>query len=339
MNLHTAMQMVRGGRLPLFRKLSGLVQAAEAQSFYAAASSAGLLRTLAAGPLDARAVALQLGLDAEAAGPTVAAWLDVGVAVGALSRRDGAYGLHSDLARGLALPENDDLAAMMEEVGTLHHRLVLDSPALLRAGQRLRLADQDGEVIARSSRALEPFVQEAIDEVLPRQGRLRLLEVGCGSGTHVRHALLRNPELEVLALELQAEVAQAARRNLAAWGLAERCRVQSGDFRELALEGGFDLLTLHNNIYYFPMSDRVDLLRRARGMLRPGGRILLTTACPGGSAPIQVLHLWGLMTQGAGPLPSPEEMKAQLQEAGFGELQAKNRMAPLDSFWSFSGTA
>ena len=39
-----------------------------------------------------------------------------------------------------------------------------------------------------------------------------------------------------------------------------------------AAEPAFDLATLHNNIYYFPVAERVSLLRHVRGFLRPGGR-------------------------------------------------------------------
>ena len=79
---------------------------------------------------------------------------------------------------------------------------------------------------------------------------MRLLEVGCGSGTYIRYATDRNSELTALGLELQPQVADMARRNLAAWGLSDRAEIETGDIRERKPTPVFDLVTLHNNLYY-----------------------------------------------------------------------------------------
>ena len=60
---------------------------------------------------------------------------------------------------------------------------------------------------------------------MPTRGALRLLEVGCGDATLLRYALLRNPELTALAVELDPAVAERARANLAEWGLSKRAEV------------------------------------------------------------------------------------------------------------------
>lgn len=73
-------------------------------------------------------------------------------------------------------------------------------------------------------------------------------------------------------------------------------------------------------------------------MLRPGGRILLTTGCAGGSAGMAALDLWAASTSGCGPLPSPTELVAQLREAGFEEAKAE-RLLPGESYFAFTGRA
>ncbi|MGH3376518.1 MAG: SAM-dependent methyltransferase, partial [Actinoallomurus sp.] len=197
--------------------------------------------------------------------------------------------------------------------------------------------DQDGAVIARSTRVIQPFVEEAIARTLVRTRPVRLLEVGCGSGTYVRYAASLNPRLTALAIDLQQEVADKAAKNMAQWGLADRVETRRCDLHDLDLEPQFDLVTLHNNIYYFPEADRVAALERARSLLAPGGRLLLTSSCQGGSAGIEVLNLWFEYADFGGPLPRELDLVAQLEQAGFRDVQAR-RLIPGEQFRAFTAT-
>src|SRR5437867_2674560 len=224
------------------------------------------------------------------------AWLRVGVGLGELRAGPSGYGLRGALARKLTDPRHDAAAALVEEAARLHSVWLLESPARLRAGRRFTLADQDGRLVARSSRLVEPFVCEAIDDVVPRAGPVRLLEIGCGSAVYIRHAAGRNPELTALGLELQPEVAALAAENVSAWGLARRVAIEAGDVMARAAEAAFDLATLHNNIYYFPVEDRMRVLRHVRAFLGPGGRLLLTTLCQGKGVGVDILDRWAATT-------------------------------------------
>ena len=246
----------------------------------------------------------------------------------------GDVSLPSYLARQLARPANDAIAAILEEVATLHYRLVLESPTRMAAGRRFTLADQDGVLVARSSPLLRPFGHEAIDEVVPRSGAFRMLEVGAGSGTYIRYAAERNPELSAVGLELQPDVADFANANLREWGLERRAHVEPGDVRDRKPEPEFDLVTFHNNIYYFPVAERVALLRHARGFLRPGAAIVFTTACGGGSPTSIGLDIWSAGTERCGRLPEPEELVVQMREAGFDDARASS-LFPGEKYYAF----
>ncbi len=121
------------------------------------------------------------------------AWLDIGVRLGELGFDDGCQ-LRGRAAKALGDPRNDTVAAALEEVARFHLPVLLDAPAMARGGRRLTLGDQDGEVIARSTRIVQPFVEEAVGLVVNRHEPRRLLEVGCGSGVYVRHAARLNPD-------------------------------------------------------------------------------------------------------------------------------------------------
>ena len=66
------------------------------------------------------------------------------------------------------------------------------------------------------------------------------------------------------------------------WGLEGRVKVEDGDFRAKATGELFDIGTLYNNIYYFPVEERVALFER---IFRPWKfRIMLQRWCSGTAA-------------------------------------------------------
>jgi protein-L-isoaspartate O-methyltransferase len=331
------LDLASSGQLQLAGRILALAAPFHRLSFLAGASSCGLLRLLADGPRPFAELAAELAPD-PAMHDALRSWLRFGVRVGELAADDDEYALAGFLAHRLAEPEGDAWAALVLEMATLHHRLLVETPARLARGALFTLADQDGAVVARSSRVLEPMVGAAVDAFVPPKGALRLLEVGCGSGVHVRRALARNPALTALAIDLQPEVADRARANLARWKCAARVTVETGDLRARPAKAEFDLLTLHNNIYYFPVAERPAVLGHARAMLRDGGRLLLTTGCAGGSPAMHALDLWAAATAGCGRLPKPEELVAQLGEAGFRDAKAE-RLVPGESFFAFTARA
>jgi SAM-dependent methyltransferase len=224
---------------------------------------------------------------------------------------------------------------MFQEVCTLHHDLIVQTPARLRENRPFQFDDTNGQLIARSSRILEPYIFEVVDSVVPEKGAYRLFEVGCGSGVYIQRACQRNPRLYAMGLELQPEVADFARQNMRLWGLSERVTVDTRDIRTYDSPECFDLITLHNNIYYFPVQERLSIIQRLANFLTPGGKIVLTTGCQG-SQSTQLLNLWGEMTEGAGPLPEVDAVCDLLSQAGFHFLK-KIVLLPGGSFYSFTG--
>ncbi len=276
---------------PLFRLLKArqLVPALAANALYksfykvcflAALESGGLMARLRGGPLTFERLAADAPGDK--AVEALQAWLQMGCKLGLLRLGDRGYALHG-LARKMAEPQNDGTLALTQEVASLHHRLITESVPRLREGRMWSLDNQDPALTARSSRALEAFQREALERWIPRGGACRLLEIGCGSAVYIRYAALLNPQLTALGLELQDEVTRRAQENIRAWGLQDRVRIESGDIRTKQSDAAYDVATLYNNIYYFPVAERVALLAHIARQLRPGGALLLVTCCQGGS--------------------------------------------------------
>lgn len=325
-------RLLRDGQLTALLGVGTGLKSFYKLTYLAAAGEAGLLGRLATGPATFDSIA-ELCAVAGHGREALEAWLQMGVHLRLLSLGPRGYSLRG-LASALARPENDPTLAMVEEVAGLHHKLISATLPKLRRGELWSLADQDGELIARSSRVLEAFQTEVIRRTFPESGALRLLEIGCGSGVYLRCAAMRNPSLTALGVELQPSVAEMARTNVRSWGLDGRVKVEVGDFRAKATGELFDIATLYNNIYYFPVEERVALFERIGSFLRSGGFLLLTTCCQGGSLATEALNLWGAATKGTGRLPAENELVSKLRQAGYSTVKTKN-LLPGDRFVAF----
>ncbi|MXN79017.1 methyltransferase domain-containing protein [Burkholderia sp. 4701] len=301
-------------------------------SYLAALKNCGMLDQLSSGPTPFEELKLSYAGDAKTR-EALEGWLQMGCRLKVLASTRKGYVL-AGLARKLALPENDATLALLQEVASLHYRLISETPERIGNGELWLLDNQDGALTARASRALEPFVLEAIKKYIPASKPCNLLEIGCGSGVYIRHAAERNPRLTALGLELQENVAQIARDNVKQWGLNNTVEISAGDIRTIPVESKFDAATLHNNIYYFSVDERTQVLDRIRGLLKEGGELLITTCCQGGNLGIEALNLWAASNLHGGRLPEVEEMIHQLKQAGYEEVES-SQLIPGDSFYAF----
>jgi len=330
MSTWTAAKFVFGSNPLLLLRLDRTLKELYRASFLSTAGAEGVLALLRDGPRTAQEIHDELGLEDSV--DELTAWLDMGVGVGELALDYSGYRLNGALSREFALPHNDQNLAYLQARVEVLARPIRETPALLREGRRLPLASEHGELFARSSRMVEPLLMDVVDRIVPTSGSCRMLEVGCGSGTYIRRACDRNPDLEVVGIELTEEIVSYARRNLAEWGLAGQTTVEVCDVRRFVSETGFDLVTLYNLIYYFPEDGRVDLLRHLRSLLNPGGRLVLTSLIPNATSSIQSMDLWATMTEGCGPLPRPEQLCEQLQEAGFSTVEEREVIPSFSLF-------
>lgn len=332
MSFKAFVELQRDGRLGPLLGIGMALKPFYRIAFLAAAGESGLLALLARGPLTFESIAEHVGAQDQGR-EALEAWLQMGVRLKLLGFGASGYKLRG-LAASLAKAENDAALAMVQEVAGLHHKLIAQTVPRVRDKKLFTLADQNGELIARSSRILEAFQAEEIQRTFPSRGAVRLLEIGCGSGVYLKHACRVNPALTAVGVELQPAVAEAARVNLREWGLEDRITVVCGDIRAKNPTELFDIATLYNNIYYFPVEERMPLLQHVAAFLKPGGFLLLTTCCQGGSLGSEALNLWGAGTTGCGRLPTEEELVGQLRQAGYSSVKTMS-LLPGDRFLAF----
>jgi SAM-dependent methyltransferase len=267
------------------------------------------------------------------------AWLNLGLQLGLVKKNKNKYFLRGFLAKKFAAAENSDIRALVREVAGLHHLYIMDTPEKLKNGDLWNPDEQHreyGDLIARSSQTLEPFLFEVIDRYFPSSDEISLLEVGCGNAGYIIYAAGRHSKLKAVGLELDLKVAEAANRSIQTRNLQDRVAIKISDVRNYQSDELFDIVTLYNNIYYFPVNERVALFTHLRHLIKPGGRILLTTGCMNGGIEFELVNLIHSTTKGWGRLPYKDEMLEQLTDAGFEQNSAKS-LIPGDQYYAFVG--
>jgi SAM-dependent methyltransferase len=287
--------------------------------FISTAISEGIYDVLADGPASCKEIQETIGSNLNQEG--LEAWLDLGVSLDELEKTNRKYSIKSAFSKELLKPTNDTWRAFLQARVEIFYEYVIKTPAFLKGKKQFKFSQSYGELFARSSRTVEPILFDVVDKIIPQNGSCRLLEVGCGSGVYIKRACDRNPHLTATGIELQKEVADFARENTIIWQIADRVTIETVDIRNYRDEEKFNIVTFHNLIYYFPVNERIDLLRHLGGFLYPGGRLILTTLCPQNDPSIQLMNLWSSMTDGCGPLPYPEQLSSQLEAAGFDKVQ------------------
>jgi cyclopropane-fatty-acyl-phospholipid synthase len=117
--------------------------------------------------------------------------------------------------------------------------------------------------------------QEAKLELVCRKLRLRsgerLLDVGCGWGALVLHAVQRHG-VRALGITLSPAQAELARARIAEARLGDRCRVEIMDYR--ALSGEFDKIVSVGMVEHVGRRNLPGYFEKLAARLRPGGVLL-----------------------------------------------------------------
>jgi cyclopropane-fatty-acyl-phospholipid synthase len=101
---------------------------------------------------------------------------------------------------------------------------------------------------------------------------MRLLDVGCGWGGMVRHAV-QHYGVTAVGVTLSREQAAWGQRRIEADGLAGRAEVRHQDYRQVT-ERGFDAVSSIGLIEHVGVKNYPAYFRFLRSRLRPGGRLL-----------------------------------------------------------------
>jgi len=156
----------------------------------------------------------------------------------------------------------------------------------------------------------------------------RVLDVGCGDGARLE--ILRARGWDVRGVDPDPRAVEAARRRLGD-------RVTEGGLEDAPFApGSFDVVLLEHVLEH--VEDPVDLLRRCRGLLRPGGRLSAVTPNVEGLGHRTFKAAWrGLEPPRHLTLFGPKSLEAAARRAGFRRPELRSTAANAWSFGFGSG--
>jgi ubiquinone/menaquinone biosynthesis C-methylase UbiE len=177
------------------------------------------------------------------------------------------------------------------------------------------------------ARAKHVFFVQAINDymdALAPGDKEAILDLGCGTGV-VARMIARRDDVKgrITAIDISPYLIDQGKRFAAEEGTASRIDFQAGDAHSIAgMQGGFDVVIMHTLISH--VVDPVTVLKEARRLLRPGGRVVVfdgdfksltyaTDAPDGGAETDRIIGLAGY-TQGQ----VMRMMPRLLAENGFG---------------------
>ncbi|MBI5032858.1 MAG: class I SAM-dependent methyltransferase [Chloroflexi bacterium] len=334
MNFKSILAMVRTPHLAVQGQLRNDLQAYVRVNFLYAAFEAGLLAALKT-PLTLSELVSQLQPKQP---ELLESLLRVGVMLGEVAQENERYSLRGNRSRALVADDGDAIAAFVQEYVSYHGSVYRHLPERLQTGELGNYLQGTGNLIARSSRLLESFVAVFVQEVIRAAQPKRMLEIGCGSGVYLHYAVQASPLLTGIAIDMQADVIEQTKRNLQQWGVDNRFELMVANVLNppANIAGPFDLVTLYNNIYYFPVAERVPLFKKIRAWLKPGGAFALVTLMRGNNVDSANFDLILQSTQGCYALPTLDELTAQLRESGFSvDMQAQ--LVPMELYYGVLG--
>ena len=170
--------------------------------------------------------------------------------------------------------------------------------------------------------SLNRFSVPPVRAVTRHESPQRVLDIGCGSGAYLRHMLEAAPTATGLGIDRDAGAIRVASDLLDPLRAEGRCELRQGDIAELAEElGDFNLVTLLNNIYYWPPERRSETLRTIRTVIAPDGVLMLATATTHGHAFNRHLDLMVRVNTSSHPLPTRDEISVDLADAGYVDIE------------------
>jgi 2-polyprenyl-3-methyl-5-hydroxy-6-metoxy-1,4-benzoquinol methylase len=268
--------------------------------------------------------------------------LHVGLSIKELSYKNGLYSIKGKRSKSVLGEKGDVLAAVVQALATYYNASYRNASDLMHGASFLNDVGEFAPVIARFSKLVEPFIKDFIKDNVKGKASMRILEIGCGSGLLLKSALEANPNATGIGIDIDQKVVEQAKSNLSRWGIDDKFRIIVGDIADskTSIEGPFDLITLYNVLYYFPVEERIRLFKKFRSLLSDDATVSIVNTMKSYNMDYSSanLNLANTTLKGITPLPDLDKTLVQLKESGLDPISTTNFM-PGSSFYGIVAKA
>jgi len=257
------------------------------------------------------------------------ALLKVGISLKELNCKKNFYRIRGKRSLAMLGTYGDALSAVIQANVTYYNNSYRHAAARMKGaalGDDLKWA---GDIIARFSKLSDPVIKTFLLDIVPPDPGLRVLDIGCGSGLLLQSIAQINPDFSGLGIDVDGAAARQAMQNIKEWGLIEKYEIIKGDFQDLPDDiPPFDLITLVNVVYYFPVEQRTGIFMKLRSKLAPGGSLVIIMNMQGNDYDFGAanLNMANASIQGVTLLPDQVMLKKQLKESGFSTINVSDLM-------------
>lgn len=321
---------------PALGKLRSLLSGYQATAAVLAAYSLGVFRQLHQRPQILGDLARHTGTDTRG----MDALLEALVGLGLVHKHGATYVLPRDVAPYLVPGVDGDATGLVEMTSDLYMAWMDLARGLREGAPRYRLSSEallagDPERVRRYIRSTHTTGREAarrLADMAPLLPGSTLLDVGGGSGIFAAEYARRTPDLKAILFDL-APTLEVAREILRHEDAEDLVEYVSGDYRHDAYPAPVDTILLSNVLQTESEENAVEILRRCREALRPGGTLLVHGSMgDGGSVPEPPLALASLFFYvlfDEGRAWSIERVSGWLAQEGFGVRSGRPLGAPF----------
>ncbi|MBZ0156191.1 MAG: methyltransferase domain-containing protein [Alphaproteobacteria bacterium] len=191
----------------------------------------------------------------------------------------------------------------------------------VRTGKPNRTAPHNHDAFIRGMHNLASLKAGEVMRAIGLKGVRKALDLGGGPGTYSMEMAKKSIAVTLFDLPDTIRIAKTIIRKAGVKGI----EFLKGDFMVDRLGSGYDLIFVSQVLHAFSAEENLQLLRKCRGALNPGGRIVIqefylasNRTSPSQSALFSVNML--VNTEG-GRCYAPSEMKKWLVGAGFREAR------------------
>lgn len=277
----------------------------------------------------------ELARDTGIAEPRLRVLADAMVSLGVLERDGNQYRNGVAAAAFLSGIGKPDLRPLLRFWDQLSYPMWTGFGEAVRTGQGRStgaLSVDDQHIFSEGVEAIQAAPASALVGGYDFSKHERLLDLGGGNGSWLLAALQQNPRLRGTLFELPGP-ADLARKRLAQHAIGQRVIVVDGDLFQQALPEHHDVVLIANVMHMFSPERNQDLLRRTRGSVAAGTRLLLADfwTNPEHTDPPFAALMAGefLVITGEGDVYSAQQVKDWLDETGWRIVERTPLAGPI----------